>query len=108
MLKQPKKMHARSAKKLLRMLDYTRKEETVPLLSTMVKYQITISCHSLIESQICKLFLPNTPRFWSCPLATLTSLKQPLHFLEERKYRTQLLVYNNMKTTTKSVSSTIN
>jgi hypothetical protein len=74
MLNQPKKKHAESLKKLLKMIVSTRKEEKVPL-STMVKYQITISCHSLIESQICKLFLPNTPRFWSCPLATLTPLK---------------------------------
>jgi hypothetical protein len=29
---------------------------------------------TLIKSPICKLFLPNTPRFWSCQLATLTLL----------------------------------
>jgi len=45
MLNQPKK-NAGSTKKLLRMIVFTRKEEKVPLLSTMVKYQITMPCHS--------------------------------------------------------------
>jgi hypothetical protein len=34
-------------KKTAEMIVFTRKEEKVPLLSTMVKYQITMPCHSL-------------------------------------------------------------